>query len=255
MAAPHPQPMTHSAPAPFPPTRYSVVAAAGAPGDAEAFGVFVEAYWKPVYKYVRLRWHAASADAEDLTQSFFARAFEKEYLGAFDASRARFRTFLRICVDRFVMNERLAAHRQKRGGMHRFLPLDVGRAEQELRRSTAHVPSDFDTFFEREWMRSVFGRAVAALRKQCMATGRERRFRTFARYDLRSLDGAGPVTYAGVARELGISVTDVTNELSAARRQFRACVRDQLRRLTASEDEFRAEAQRLLGPRFDDLAV
>ena len=101
----------------FPATRHSVVAGI-ASSDADvrrvAFDALVAAYWRPVYKYVRIKWHADRDDAADLTQEFFARAFEKGSLGRFDSGRARFRTFLRVCLDGFVANERKAAGRIKR---------------------------------------------------------------------------------------------------------------------------------------------
>ena len=81
-----------------------------------AFDRLVTAYWKPVFKYVRLKWHATPEDAADLTQGFFLRAFEKDFFAGFDPSKARFRTYLRTCLDGFVANARKADARLKRGG-------------------------------------------------------------------------------------------------------------------------------------------
>ena len=95
----------------FPATRHSMVAAmrSAQPDDRRsAFDTLVTAYWRPVFKYVRLKWHATPEDAADLTQGFFLRAFEKDFFAAFDPSRARFRTYLRICLDGFVANARKA---------------------------------------------------------------------------------------------------------------------------------------------------
>jgi hypothetical protein len=75
---------------------------------------------------------------------------------------------------------------------------------------------------------------------------RVRQFAAFSRYDLEAADGAAPPTYAALGAELGISVSDVTNALFAARRDFRTLVLECLRELTRSDDEFHAEARRLL---------
>ena len=234
----------------FPATRHSVIASA-ASGDADArrdgFGLFVEAYWRPVYKYVRLRWRAAPDEAADLTQAFFARAFEKRFLDPFDPSRARFRTFLRTCLDAFVANQRQAGDRQKRGGGMAVVSFDALTAERELRRQAGAVTRDLDDYFDREWARSVLALAVERFRAEALRTGRGRQVTVFTRYDLEAPDRDERLTYAGLARELGMTVTDVTNTLHAARREFRAAVLQCLRELTASEDEFRAEARRLLG--------
>ena len=103
----------------FPPTRLSVVARTRS-ADAEtrrlAFATLIEAYWKPVYKYLRLKWRLDPEQAADLTQDFFAGTLEKDVLGRYDAERARFRTYLRLCLDGFVSNARKAEGRLKRGG-------------------------------------------------------------------------------------------------------------------------------------------
>src|SRR3954464_5939662 len=111
---------------PFPVTRHSIVAAIRSErpeSRRSAFDALVHAYWKPVFKYVRLKWHATPDEAEDLTQAFFARAFEKDFFVSFDPARARFRTFLRTCLDRFVANARKAEARLKRGGGITLVPI------------------------------------------------------------------------------------------------------------------------------------
>ena len=233
----------------FPPTRHSVIASV-ASGDADvrraAFGTLVQAYWRPAYKYLRLRWRTAPEEAEDLTQGFFARAFEKHYLDGFDPARARFRTFLRTCLDAFVANQRQADGRLKRGGAGRVVSMEAASAEAELRRHAA-VVQDFDEYFDREWARSVLAMAVDRYRTTALAAGRDRQVAVFTRYDLDAPDRQDRLTYADLGRELGLSASDVTNALNAARREFRAVVLECLRELTTSDTEFRAETRRLLG--------
>lgn len=226
-----------------------ILAAASADPDARrhAYSSIVEAYWKPVYKYARLKWHAAADEAEDLTQAFFARAFEKDFFSGYDPKKARFRTFLRTCLDGFVANERKAAQRLKRGGGTHFVPLDFETAEGELRQHDVAVPADMEEYFDREWARSIFGLAVERLRAHYATLDREKYFRVFERYDLEASASGERVTYADLAQELGVRSTDVTNYLAAARRQFRAFVLERLRELTATDEEFTAEAKRLLG--------
>jgi RNA polymerase sigma factor (sigma-70 family) len=227
-----------------------VVLGAASP-DAEtrqrAFSSLVEAYWKPVYKYVRLKWQAGPDEAEDLTQGFFARAFEKDFFRAYTPEKARFRTFLRTCLDGFIANERKAASRLKRGGSVQMVALDFQTAEGELLQHDVAVPADMEEYFEREWARSVLALSVDRLRSQYSAAGREKYFLVFERYDLDAAASGDRVTYAELAHELGVSASDVTNYLAAARRQFRAIVLERLRELTATDDEFKDEAKRLLG--------
>jgi RNA polymerase sigma factor (sigma-70 family) len=234
----------------FPLTRRSVVRAA-ASADPEtrqrAFDALVAAYWKPVYKYLRLKWSASGEDAEDLTQGFFARAIEKGFFDRFDPARARFRTYLRACLDGFVANERQSAGRLKRGGGAEHVSLDFGGAEAELARQGPSESADMEEYFHREWVRSLFGLAVEALRRRCTEAGKEVHFALFERYDLDGPDAAARPSYADLAREIGIPETQVTNHLAWARREFRRLVLEALEEATGSEEEFRTEARQLLG--------
>src|SRR6059036_3466346 len=233
----------------FPSTRRSAVAAAQSedPGVRQrAFERITAAYWKPVYKYIRVRWSKSNEDAEDLTQEFFARLIEKDFLASYDPARARLRTFLRTCVDALVANEERSSRRLKRGGQAVVLSLDFELAEGELARSGQPSPADPEAFFEKEWVRSLFGLALEQLQSECQARGRETHFRLFEAYDLED-SGERGISYEGLAREYGIEVTDVTNYLALARREFRRITLDLLREMTAGEEEFRREARSLLG--------
>jgi DNA-directed RNA polymerase specialized sigma24 family protein len=238
----------------FPATHWSAVLAARSDDPAErsrALEAIAAAYWKPIYKYVRIRWGKSTEDAKDLTQDFFAKLVEKEYLDAFDPAKARLRTFLRVCADRFVANEAKAAKRLKRGGGAAHLSLDFDAAESELQRAkpsmqVAVSPESVDNFLEKEFIRSLFGIAVERLRSECESRGKQIHFRLFEIYDLEG-DGGRKASYADLAKGFQIAPTDVTNYLAFARREFRRIALDCLREMTASEDEFRREARALLG--------
>jgi hypothetical protein len=231
----------------FPATRVSLLARLASEVHEErerALDRVIRTYWKPVYKYVRLKWNQNHEDAGDATQAFFATATEREYLAAFDPTQGRFRTFLRVCVDRFVSKTTAAERAVKRGGGAERLELDFDLAEAEL--STSGGIDDVERWFEREWARSVFSEATSELRRRAREQPHGTvRLAVFERYDL--AEPADRPSYAALASDLGIKVTDVTNHLAAVRRELRALVLDTLRELTASDDEFRTEARTLLG--------
>src|SRR4030095_8057928 len=141
------------------------------------------AYWRPAYCHIRLRWNVSREDAQDLTQDFFLRALGGSFFEEYDPGRARFRTFLRPCLDRFLSNEQRNAGREKRGGGIIFLPIDVGEIEADLL-ANGNPDSDPDQTFHREWIRSLFILAVDALRAVCAAAGKEVQFSIFERGDL-----------------------------------------------------------------------
>ena len=233
----------------FPLTRHSVVLAAKSDDPAlrsRAIEVIAAAYWKPVYKYVRMKWGIDGDAAADFTQDFFTRLLEKEFLDSYDSSKGRLRTFLRTCADRLFMNQARDSNRLKRGAGSPHLPLDFNEAEQEL--ATVPRSESPEERFDKEWVASLFGLGLERLRARCESEGKMIHFELFQRYDL---DDAEPrPSYAQLATEFGLAATDVTNYLAFARREFRRCVLDQLRQMTASEEEFRREAQALLGVEF-----
>jgi DNA-directed RNA polymerase specialized sigma24 family protein len=234
----------------FPATRCSLLVATGS-ADAkvrrDAFAALVAAYWKPVYKYVRLKWSISNEDAKDFTQGFFARALEKGLFEQFDPALARFRTYLRVCVDSFLSNEHKAASRVKRGGEETFLSFDFQGAEGELCKLELAASHDLDSYFHQEWVRSVFALAVDDLRHWCAASEKSTHFALFERYDLDGPNLTNKLTYAELAHEFSLSIHQVTNFLALVRRQFRQFLLDQVRATTGSEEEFQEETRRLLG--------
>jgi len=231
----------------FPPTRHSVIERLRTEDAVErtaAFGDLVEGYWKPVYKHLRSTWRLSPEDAQDLTQAFFADAFQKAWLEKYEPGKARFRTFVRVCVDRFAMNARQASARIKRGGEVRTISLDFDEAEQEVRAQVLASPADAEDFFRQEFVRALFQRAVSGARQELEHTGRSVHFTLFERYDLEPGEG---VSYAVLAAEFGLTESQVTNHLALVRRTFRAHALNALRGLCGTDEEFRREARELFG--------
>lgn len=206
----------------------------------------IAGYWKPVYKYIRVRWNQSNEDAKDLTQAFFTRVLEKQFFISYDPSKARFRTYLRACLDAFLSNESKAASRIKRGGDTCVVSLDFETAEGEIRQyDTASSEQSPEEYFHREWVRHLFSLALDDLGRECQERGNDLKFRVFERYDLCD-DGEKP-TYETLAREFGITVTAVTNHLASMRCRLRHLVLERIRETTATARDFRGEVRLVLG--------
>lgn len=239
----------------FPPTRPSAIGALGSDDAAErarAFELLLRAYWKPVYKHVRLKWRRDAEESADVTQGFFARALEKRHFGSYEPGRARFRTYLKGSLDKYVLELTRDASRQKRGGGALRISLDFDVAEDELASSgvleRAMDARSIDSYFELEWTKNLFTAALGALEASCARQSKQVYFEVFRRYVLEpELTGSERVSYADVARACAVSVTDVTNYLSWTKRELRARVLDELREITTSEEELREEARAVLG--------
>ena len=233
----------------FPITHLSLVRRARS-SDAQtrerARDALAAVYWAPLYTHIRLAIGAQREDAEDLTQGFFLDAMRRDLFARYDPERARFRTYLRACVDSFVANARKADRRLKRGGGLHAVTFDVAEVEERLA-SARSAASDADAVFQREWVRSVLATGVARLRERYRAAGKQAHLTVFERYDIESVTTERRPTYADLAAELGVSTFQVTNWLASTRRDFRTIVLETLRDLTGNDEEFRVEARALLG--------
>jgi RNA polymerase sigma factor (sigma-70 family) len=224
----------------FPMTRPSAVADLLS-GDAarreRTLGIIVQAYWRPVYKYVRLRYRSSAEEAEDLTQSFFEVAIQRETLSSYDPHRARFRTFLRACLDRHVIDQHRRTTAMRRGGAYQHL--DFTSAEAELTNTAGRDP---EQAFDAEWLRHLMQLALEGLDAALTARDKPIHAKLFRDFHLDD-----PPSYADAAARYGITTTDVTNWLHVARREFRRVALALLRDLTIDDDDFAAEARAVFG--------
>jgi RNA polymerase sigma factor (sigma-70 family) len=221
----------------FPSTQLSLLEATASgtatPGmPNEALERVIALYWKPVYRFVRLKFHKNNEDAKDLTQGFFAAALQRDFFVRFDPAKASFRTYLRMAVERFAANEYASANAEKRGGGAEFEPVE----DQAV---TTESP---EQAFECEWQRQLFCLALDDLRAHSKQSGKELPFRVFQDYDL--AEGERP-SYEELAIRHGIPETSVTNYLAWARRMLRGFVTERLRGTTANARELRDEMRRL----------
>ena len=134
----------------FQTTHWSLVLAAGhdsTPDAQDALARLCHVYWYPLYTYVRRRVGDVH-DAQDLTQAFFARFLEKEYLDDVDPQRGKFRSFLLASMKHFLSKERDRARAQKRGGGRACLSLDFEDAENRYRLEPADTMTP-ERLFER----------------------------------------------------------------------------------------------------------
>jgi RNA polymerase sigma factor (sigma-70 family) len=225
----------------FPETQWSLLRTASGQNEIArvALSSVMELYWKPIYKYARVRWRQSNEDAKDLVQSFFAALLEQDVLAKFDPAKGSFRNYIRGCVDRFALKHNEAARRFKRGGP---LPLSVDFecAELEL---VSGAPSPEDVFFV-EWRRQIFTLALDDLRRHCACCGHELQYLIFVRHDLAANDRP---RYSELAAEFAIPVTTVNNYLAWSRRELRRMVMARLSPLTSGSIELCTEMRVLFG--------
>lgn len=199
-------------------------------------------YWKPVYQYLRVARRMSHEDAEDLTQDFFSRALERNIFSRFDGSRAGLPTFLRVCLDHFVVSAHRAATRQKRGGRLVRASLDGLTIEHEVA-----LGWDPEVAFRREWIRGLFEESLAAVQAHCERHDKAIPMAVFQAVDIDPRGDVDRPSYQTLARRFAISVTQVTNYLAYVRRVFRRAVLDRIRAASGSDADYAAEAREVLG--------
>jgi len=181
----------------------------------EAMARLCERYWPPVYAFIRRRGHSP-ADAEDLTQSYFARFLEKGYVDDFRPAAGRFRTFLRASVSHFLANEWDRERALKRGGGRVPISLDAATAEERLRLEPVDRLTP-EALFERQWAAAVLARCLERLRDEQTASGGRDRFERLKPF----LTGDGSDgDYAALARELGLSGSTIRVAVHRLRKRF-----------------------------------
>jgi RNA polymerase sigma-70 factor (ECF subfamily) len=228
----------------FATTHWSVVlSAAGdhSPAAEEALEKLCRAYWRPLYTYVRRRGLEPN-DAQDLTQEFFWRLLDKNYLAQVDPRKGKFRSFLLVAVNHFLANEWDKARAVKRGGRVTFLPLDAGAAEEHLQPVPCSHTTSPEKLYEQSWSLALLERALTRLRQEACDAGRERQFAELKVF----LTGERPsISYAELAVRLETTEAALKMAVQRLRRRFAELVREEIAQTVSSADEVEEEIRHL----------
>jgi RNA polymerase sigma-70 factor (ECF subfamily) len=212
-----------------------------APDAGEALALLCQSYWYPIYGFIRRRGYSV-ADAEDLTQAYFARFLEKDYLQGVSPEAGRFRSFLLASVRHFLSNERDRSRALKRGGGHKPIALDGGVAEERYRSEPADAETP-ETIFERNWATAVLERVLALLESEMANTEGAERFRRLRPWLTGDEPDAG---YSELAGSLGVTESAVRVAVHRLRKRFGALLREEIGRTVGGPDEVEQEIRHLL---------
>lgn len=245
MTSDHTTPVPLTAHDTFATTHWSAVVTAGrrsTPQSEKALGELCGNYWYPLYAYVRRRGYSRE-DAEDLTQSFFARFLERNYLDGLSSERGRFRAFLLASLKNFLANEWHKSRRLKRGGHLAQLSLDWQSADSRYQIDPADNLTP-DRIYDREWALALLERVITRLRDECAADSKAQLFdelKPFLTAD------KGAVPYPQVAANLGMAEGAVRVSVHRLRRRYRELLRDEISQTLSDPAQLADEMQALLG--------
>lgn len=230
------------APRVFPNTRWSVVLAAirtPSPESAAALEIICQAYWYPLYAYVR-RCGQTPHDAQDLTQAFFCRLLEKRWLESADREKGRLRSFLIVALKKFMSNEWDRVSAQRRGGGRAHAQFDTAFAESRFA-ADSHSLAPEETF-DRQWALTLISLTTSRLRGEFMAAGKP------GDYDALKtclLADRGAIDYAGVAKQLGVNEGAARVAVHRLRKRFREIYREEISQTLAEGADLDAELRHL----------
>ena len=226
-------------------TRWTVVlTAAKGEGTAsrDALGSLCEAYWYPVYAFVRRQGYGAE-EARDLTQGYFALLLEKGYLDQYDPARGRLRVFLKASVKNFLSKERAKEQSWKRGGRADVISLDDHQIEERYRFEPADRLTP-EQIYERRWALTVLEEARLKLQQERTDAGRLEEFTRLEGF-LTGQQGAGS-RYKEIAAELDTTEDAVKTALHRLRRRYGELLRDVIGATVSNRDEVDDELRHLL---------
>jgi len=237
-------PPTAAGPGSFPSTHWSVVLSAGhssVPGAQAALEKLCGTYWFPLYAFARRQGNSPE-DAQDLTQDFFFRLLEKNYLAKADPDRGKFRTFLLGSLKNFLVNEWKRAGRLKRGGGLEFLSIDTSAAED---RYAAEAPDEFnpDAEYETRWAVTLIEQVLTALRQEFIAADKARLFDELKGFIWGDKSTA---SYAEIAGHLNLSEGTVKVAVHRLRQRFRELLRAEVAHTVARPEDIEVELRHLI---------
>jgi RNA polymerase sigma factor (sigma-70 family) len=225
-------------------TQWSVVLSAreeDAARAAAALETLCQTYWYPLYAYVR-RQGRSPADAQDLTQEFFARLLQKDSLLNVAREKGKFRTFLLVAFNRFLTNDWVRSQAQKRGGGCVHIPLHVDNAETRYLTEPADRLTA-EKLYERRWALTLLERVLERLRQDFAAEGKEV---LFEKLKGSLMAEKGEIPNRETAAALGMSEGAVKVAIHRLRRRFRKLFHDEVAHTVAEPKDVAEEIQRLM---------
>jgi len=227
----------------FATTHWTVVLSAGRrspPQSDRALEELCRTYWYPLYAYVRRQGHSKE-DAEDLTQGFFARFLERNYLEGLSSEKGRFRAFLLAALKHFLANERDKSQRQKRGGGIAPLSLDWQNAETRYRFDPADQLSP-DKLYDRAWATTLLEQVIACLREECAAEGKGVIFERLKSF---LMMGKSDIPYAQAAAALDLNEGAARVAVHRLRKRYRELLREEIAQTLTEPSDIEAELHAL----------
>jgi len=224
-------------------TRWSVVLAAGDAQNSkshEALSELCQSYWRPLYSFIRRKGYSPP-DAHDLTQGFFARLLEKNFLGSAKPEHRRFRSYLLGAMKNYLCDDYDRNMAQKRGGGAIIIAIDM---ESEEGRSKFEIVDDntAEKLYDRQWALETLEKTMSALAGEYEAAGKSEQFSKLRRVLVPDGDKS---SYREIATELGTTEGNVKVAIHRLRKRYKELLRELIAQTLADTSEVEDEIKHL----------
>jgi RNA polymerase sigma-70 factor (ECF subfamily) len=227
----------------FTTTHWSIVleAQGESPAAQEALEKLCRTYWRPIFAFLR-RQGLPPAEAEDLTQGFFAELLERRSLSAVRKEKGRLRSFLLGGLKYFLANEERRTMAVKRGKGQRPVPLEDLCVSERIEMEPTD-PVTAEMIYERRWALTVLERVLSQLKDEYQAADNAALFDS-----LKELlpDEPGSSSQAEIAARLGMTENAVRQAFYRFRQRYQSLLREEIANTVATPGDIEDELRHLI---------
>ena len=210
------------------------------PGASAALEQLCRTYWLPLHAFICREGYDAT-EAKDLTQEFFLRLIEREYLQHLRHQKGKFRSFLLTFLKHFLLEQRGRARAQKRGGGMKLIPLEQAGEEGSYLLEPVDSLSP-DQVFERRWAQTVFQVTLNRLRAEYVEGGKGALFDVLKNFQPRQ---PGAPSYVQIGGRFGMTEAAVKSAVQRMRQRHREILREEIAHTVTRPEEIEEEIRYL----------
>lgn len=213
-------------------------------GNRALIGLLLSKYWKPVYCYLRRKGYG-NEQAKDLTQGFLHEVvLGRGLIQKADQSRGRFRSFLLVALNHYLINVRQKETAQKRIPKERLVSLDKI-DPPELPPSLAQ--SDPEETFHYAWVSALLEQVLDEVQTICRERDLMLHWRVFRdRVVQPILNRTDSPSMKGICERYGIAGSvKASNMSTTVKRIFQTVLKQHIRNSVMSDDDTKEEFEQI----------
>jgi RNA polymerase sigma-70 factor (ECF subfamily) len=227
-------------------THWSLIekAQANEQGNRALIGLLLNKYWKPVYCYLRRKGYD-NEQAKDLTQGFFHEiVLGRGLIDKADQSKGRFRSFLLLALNRYLININEQESAQKRIPREMLVRLD----QVELPDlPDSLVQSAPEETFNYAWVSALLEQVLEQVQTKCSTRDLTIHWKVFKdRIVMPILNRTEPLSMKEICNKYEIEDTiKASNMITTVKRLFQTVLKQHVRNSVMSDEDTADELEQI----------